>query len=63
MSTKDGATHVEESHDAPHRKSHTDAHTVPIEQEAIEDARHIDLSWRSWMVVFVCCFAYGFLNL
>jgi hypothetical protein len=63
MSTKDGATHVEESHDAPHRKSHTDAHIVPIEQEAIEDARHIDLSWRSWMVVFVCCFAYGLLNL
>lgn len=22
---------------------------VPIEQEAVEDARHIHLSWRSWV--------------
>jgi MFS family permease len=38
------------------RKSH-DAHIVPLEQEAHEDVRHIDLSWRSWLVVFFCCFA------
>jgi hypothetical protein len=63
MATKDGATHVEDGHDAPHRKSHTDAHIVPIEQEATEDVRHVDLSWRSWVVVFVCCFAYAILRL
>jgi hypothetical protein len=58
MATKDSVTHVESSHDDHHHKTHTDAHIVPIEQEVTEDARHIDLSWRSWVVVFVCCFAY-----
>jgi hypothetical protein len=59
MATKDSVTHVEDSHKLPHHKSHADAHIVPIEQEATEDVRHVDLSWRSWVVVFVCCFAYG----
>jgi hypothetical protein len=35
-----------------------DARIVPIQQEAVEDAKHINLSWRSWLVVFVTCFAY-----
>jgi hypothetical protein len=30
---------------------------VPIEQEALEDVEHIHLSWRSWLVVFITCFA------
>ncbi|KAF3764159.1 MFS general substrate transporter [Cryphonectria parasitica EP155] len=30
---------------------------VPIEEEAVLDAQHINLSWRSWLVVFVTCFA------
>lgn len=30
---------------------------VPIQQEAIEDAYHVTLSWRSWVVVFITCFA------
>ena len=30
---------------------------VPIELEAMEDAQHISLSWRSWLVVFMTCFA------
>ncbi|KAI1499562.1 major facilitator superfamily domain-containing protein [Biscogniauxia marginata] len=30
---------------------------LPIEQEAVEEAYHIHLSWRSWLVVFVTCFA------
>ncbi|KAI1377057.1 MFS general substrate transporter [Hypoxylon crocopeplum] len=30
---------------------------VPIEQEAVEDAYHVHLSWRSWLVVFITCFA------
>jgi hypothetical protein len=59
MATKDSVTHTEGSHDVPHHKHHTDAHIVPIEQEVNEDVRHIDLSWRSWVVVFVCCFAYA----
>jgi hypothetical protein len=63
MATKDGATHVEDSHNAPHGKSQTDARIVPIEQEATEHVRHVDLSWRSWVVVFVCCFAYAILGL
>lgn len=33
------------------------AHIVPIEQEAQEDYQHVQLSWRSWMVVFWCSFA------
>ncbi|KAI1390477.1 MFS general substrate transporter [Hypoxylon trugodes] len=30
---------------------------VPIEQEAVEGAYHVNLSWRSWLVVFITCFA------
>ncbi|KAF2279816.1 MFS general substrate transporter [Westerdykella ornata] len=32
-------------------------HIVPIEQEATEDVKHVNLTWRSWVVVFCCCFA------
>jgi hypothetical protein len=59
MATKDSVTHIEDSHSVDHHKPHTNAHIVPIEQEAVEDAKHINLSWRSWVVVSVCCFAYG----
>jgi len=58
MTTKDEVTHIEGTHDAAPRKSLTEAHIVPIEQEAVEDVHHVNLSWRSWVVVFVCCFAY-----
>ncbi|KAI0436132.1 major facilitator superfamily domain-containing protein [Xylaria telfairii] len=30
---------------------------VPIQQEAIEGPYHVHLSWRSWLVVFITCFA------
>ncbi|CAK7199182.1 hypothetical protein SEUCBS139899_001855 [Sporothrix eucalyptigena] len=30
---------------------------VPIEEEAVRNAVHINLSWRSWLVVFITCFA------
>ncbi|KAI0003579.1 MFS general substrate transporter [Xylariaceae sp. FL0662B] len=30
---------------------------VPIEREAAQGARHVQLSWRSWLVVFITCFA------
>ncbi|KAH7411852.1 major facilitator superfamily domain-containing protein [Phaeosphaeria sp. MPI-PUGE-AT-0046c] len=57
MVTKDSVSHVESSNDGDHHKPHPNEHIVPIEQEATEDVKHIDLSWRSWVVVFVCCFA------
>ena len=50
MDTKSVATHVEDTHAQ-------DMHIVPIDQEAVEDVKHVNLSWRSWMVVFCCCFA------
>ncbi|KAI1138413.1 MFS general substrate transporter [Hypoxylon sp. FL0543] len=30
---------------------------VPVEQDAVNDAYHVRLSWRSWLVVFITCFA------
>lgn len=45
----------QDNHDH-HHYGH-DARIVPIQQEAVEDARHINLSWRSWLVVFITCFA------
>ncbi|KAH7009966.1 major facilitator superfamily domain-containing protein [Ilyonectria destructans] len=38
----------------PHRK---ELDVVPIQQAALEDAYHVKLSWRSWVVVFCTCFA------
>jgi len=41
----------------PHR-GHEDAFMAPMEHVAdYQEAEHINLSWRSWMVVFVTCFA------
>ncbi|KAF1938363.1 MFS general substrate transporter [Clathrospora elynae] len=48
MDTKSSVAQVGATHDAI---------AVPIEQEAHEDDRHVHLSWRSWVVVFCCCFA------
>ncbi|KAK5630332.1 hypothetical protein RRF57_006047 [Xylaria bambusicola] len=39
------------------KSEYEDVDVVPIQQEAIEDAYHIHLSWRSWLVVFITCFA------
>ncbi|XP_014555223.1 hypothetical protein COCVIDRAFT_27846 [Bipolaris victoriae FI3] len=50
MDDKTETTRVEVAH------SRT-AHIVPIDQEANEDVKHVNLSWRSWVVVFCCCFA------
>jgi hypothetical protein len=44
----------------PHKSHDVDTHIVSLQQEAQEDAIHIDLTWRSWLVVFVTCFAYVF---
>jgi hypothetical protein len=44
--------------EAAHQRNSHEAHVIPLQREAMEDARHVDLSWRSWIVVFFCCFAY-----
>ncbi|KAI1334417.1 MFS general substrate transporter [Xylariaceae sp. FL0016] len=51
---KPGALHVlgtetEVGHKAPA--------VLPIEQEAVDEPYHINLGWRSWLVVFITCFA------
>ncbi|AEO65543.1 b6246144-b555-4864-ba49-ca1a76f0f3a2 [Thermothielavioides terrestris] len=38
-----------------HRPHHLEV--VPIEEEAHQGDVHINLSWRSWLVVFITCFA------
>lgn len=37
---------VDEAHSHPRHKEHN---VVPIQQEAVEDAYHIKLGWRSWV--------------
>lgn len=39
-------------HVAGHGQHHKEMHVVPIEEEALEDAYHIDLTWRSWVRLF-----------
>ncbi|KAI1746663.1 major facilitator superfamily domain-containing protein [Xylaria castorea] len=39
------------------KAEHEDLEIVPIQQEAVEDAYHVHLGWRSWLVVFITCFA------
>ncbi|KAF3024162.1 hypothetical protein E8E14_008396 [Neopestalotiopsis sp. 37M] len=36
---------------------HEEKTILPLREEAQQDAIHIDLSWRSWVVVFITCFA------
>ncbi|CAK7237427.1 hypothetical protein SCUCBS95973_009956 [Sporothrix curviconia] len=55
------AEHAPHAPHAPHALHHHhhdhEADIVPIEEEAVRNAVHIDLSWRSWLVVFITCFA------
>ncbi|KAI1774455.1 MFS general substrate transporter [Hypoxylon cercidicola] len=41
----------------PETGSKEELEVVPIDQEAVQDAYHVHLSWRSWLVVFITCFA------
>ena len=41
-----GVVHNEQ---AEHHRRHRENEVLPIEQEAVQDAVHIDLSWRSWV--------------
>ncbi|KAJ4419584.1 hypothetical protein N0V82_004887 [Gnomoniopsis sp. IMI 355080] len=58
ISKADGPTAVHQDwQSSDERKSGIRPDVVtPIEQEALEGA-HINLSWRSWLVVFITCFA------
>ena len=47
-----------------HAHNETISHDAALEKEApmehiaeLQAAQHINLTWRSWMVVFVACFA------
>ena len=50
---KPSATHVQDTIDANHdhhqHGHHKEFNPVPLSEEAITDAFHIDLSWRSWV--------------
>ncbi|KAI1280184.1 major facilitator superfamily domain-containing protein [Xylaria sp. FL0933] len=39
------------------KAEHEHRHFVSIQQEAAENAYHVRLGWRSWLVVFITCFA------
>ncbi|KAI0448671.1 major facilitator superfamily domain-containing protein [Xylaria acuta] len=39
------------------KPEHEDIEIVPIQQEAVEGVYHVHLGWRSWLVVFITCFA------
>ncbi|RYO87742.1 hypothetical protein DL762_004135 [Monosporascus cannonballus] len=45
----------EAEHEPARKQKETSA--LPIEEEAVQDAYHVHLSWRSWLVVFISCFA------
>ena len=53
MASKTDHTHTETvSHDAALEKE------APMQHIAeLQAAQHINLTWRSWMVVFVACFS------
>jgi MFS family permease len=55
MEGKDEVQQVETT--PQHHPKHVQPNIVPLEQEAVEDVTHVNLSWRSWLVVFVTCFA------
>ncbi|OAA59098.1 Major facilitator superfamily domain, general substrate transporter [Niveomyces insectorum RCEF 264] len=52
------AVHNEHAPQHHHHHHHVpELDIVPLEEEAVSGAVHINLSWRSWLVVFVTCFA------
>jgi hypothetical protein len=60
MSSKDQiqAETIEQTQAHHEHAIHEDAFMAPMEHVGdYQEAEHINLSWRSWMVVFVTCFA------
>jgi len=45
---KTGVAEVRLEH--PEHHHHKEINVIPIEQEAVQDAVHIDLTWRSWVL-------------
>ncbi|KAI5865223.1 MFS general substrate transporter [Durotheca rogersii] len=52
---KPAATFAEDEKAAPAPEDNVVA--VPVNQRAGEDLEHVKLGWRSWLVVFITCFA------
>lgn len=44
---KTGGAEVRLEHSEHHH--HKEIHPIPIEQEAVQDAVHVQLGWRSWV--------------
>jgi hypothetical protein len=40
-----------------HHHGHEELEVVPLQEEALQDSGHVRLSWRTWLLVFVTCFA------
>ncbi|KAI1258818.1 MFS general substrate transporter [Xylariaceae sp. FL1019] len=57
--SKQNIDEIEQQHSNPETENqqYRDSEIVPLEQEAVENAYHVNLSWRSWLVVFITCFA------
>lgn len=56
MAGKTDTIHLEEIEETLH---HHALHTgeVTLKDEAHENEYHVNLTWRSWLVVFITCFA------
>jgi hypothetical protein len=49
---------IEERHEILKGSSKNEKeHTTVVYREAHENVEHINLSWRSWVAVFIACFA------
>ena len=60
MAEKDEPIHVEETRvvlSDVHKNEKSGIDATPHNIEAIEDNQHINLTWKSWIVVFISCFA------
>ncbi|KAI4862838.1 MFS general substrate transporter [Hypoxylon rubiginosum] len=53
---KPSVSPIEETH-KPGTGYKEELEVVPIELEAVRSAYHVHLGWRSWLVVFITCFA------
>ena len=58
MDAKPDMANVEDAASETQHHNNVKAHIVSMQEEAQDDGIHIRLTWRSWMVVFVSCFAY-----
>jgi hypothetical protein len=58
MAAEKDISHTAEAiEEAPKRQHATEFEPPTQHIQELNDAEHINLSWRSWLVVFVTCFA------